>query len=254
MLTRVGSPLVAAVLVAAACAGAGDGPALVVVRDVDAVDLDPATLPSLSPADDPATGPLPAGSVSTPAGPAATGTDEAPVPTPRPLSSPPPDDTIPTNADDRPAVFGLLDALDVFNDCLTGEGFDFIGLPGEGEPSDPRNDPAYGAALASCAARSNIVQALRDTREENADLTPEQIETRNRAYLAWRSCMIGRGWQVPEPVPDADGLLGGNLQGGADGGLQPPPGESLLGSDDLRECADLASDEIDDPTPADASP
>lgn len=229
-------------LAAAACAPSAPSGA-VVVRDVDEIALDPATLPSPAEhtsgpdgaaSDDGAVDPTP--SAGDPAATSDPGSGVAP-------DDDTPTDTIPTNEDDRPAVFGLLDALDAFNTCLDGEGYTFIGLPGEGEPTDPRNDPAYGQALATCAARSGIVQALRATETENADLTPDQIESRNRAYLAWRECMIGRGWQVPEPVPDANGLLGGNLQGGDGGGLQPPPGESLLASDDLRECAEGAADE-----------
>lgn len=242
-LTPVPAGVFAVLAVLAAACAASTPPSTLVVRDVDEVTLDPATLPAAVPAG--ATADAGAGETASPSPTSGeTATPSPPDDTgPAVAAEEAPTDTIPTNADDRPAVFGLLDALDAFNTCLDGEGYAFIGLPGGGEPNDPRNDPAYGSALATCAARSNIVQALRDTQQENADLTPDEIESRNRAYLAWRECMIGRGWQVPEPVPDANGVLGGNLQGGDGGGLQPPPGESLLGSDDLRECAEGAADE-----------
>ena len=50
--------------------------------------------------------------------------------------------------------------------------------------------------------------------------------------------MIGRGWGIPAPTPNAKGLLFsfGGTSGGT-GGFKPPPGQSLLSSSDLQACA-----------------
>jgi hypothetical protein len=156
------------------------------------------------------------------------------------------DTTIPLNESDEPASAKLLKALGVFNACLDDEGVEFIGAPSPDNPAT--NDPAYVDALSTCAARSNIVQALAEAESENQDLSPEEIEERNESYLLWRDCMIDRGWNIPEPVPDAEGRLF-SFGGGGDGGaqLEPPPGENLLDSEDLAECADEASRELDGP-------
>lgn len=156
------------------------------------------------------------------------------------------DTTIPLNESDEPASAKLLKALGVFNACLDDEGVEFIGAPSPDNPAT--NDPAYVDALSTCAARSNIVQALAEAESENENLSPEEIEERNESYLLWRDCMIDRGWNIPEPVPDAEGRLF-SFGGGGDGGaqLEPPPGENLLDSDDLAECADQASRELDAP-------
>jgi hypothetical protein len=47
--------------------------------------------------------------------------------------------------------------------------------------------------------------------------------------------MIGRGWGVPEPKPDAKGAL---FSFSATGGPQitPPPGQNILSSPDLQAC------------------
>ncbi|MFQ5556068.1 MAG: hypothetical protein ACE5GB_00920 [Acidimicrobiales bacterium] len=154
--------------------------------------------------------------------------------------------TIPLNDDDQPALLGLLDALAVFNTCLDAEGFELIGLPDPtADPADPVNDTAYLAALQRCAARSDIQDALDATQAEQDNLTPTEIEQRNQGYLLWRECMIGRGWGIPEPVPDANGLLGA-FGAGTAGALEPPPGEDVLSSDDLRECTERAVSELAD--------
>ena len=95
----------------------------------------------------------------------------------------------------------------------------FIGVPDGKNPNSPANNPDYIKALSTCAAKSNIVQALKDQQAAQDNLTPAQIETQNKGYLEWRDCMIGRGWGIPKPKPDAKGRL---FSFGAGGGSSVP--------------------------------
>jgi hypothetical protein len=55
--------------------------------------------------------------------------------------------------------------------------------------------------------------------------------------------MIGKGWGIPEPVPDERGRLfsiGGAAQGGGPQ-FEAPAGESLLDSDDFSDCIEEVS-------------
>ena len=61
--------------------------------------------------------------------------------------------------------------------------------------------------MSKCAAKSNILQALKDYGTFQDNLTPDEIKVQNKGYLAWRECMIGRGWGIPEPKPDSKGRL-----------------------------------------------
>ncbi len=83
----------------------------------------------------------------------------------------------------------------------------FIGAPDASNPESPTNDPDYIKALSTCAARSGIVQTLQAAQAEQDTLTPAQIKERNKGYLAWRDCMIKRGWGIPKPTPDSKGRL-----------------------------------------------
>jgi hypothetical protein len=132
----------------------------------------------------------------------------------------------------------MFTALSKFRKCLDDAGVKFIGAPDQSNPDSPTNDPNYVQSLSTCAARSQIVQALQAVQADNQNLTPAEIETRNKGYLKWRSCMIDRGWKIPKPTPDAEGKLfsiggGGNNQPQ----IVPPPGKDLLSSKDLQECA-----------------
>jgi hypothetical protein len=132
----------------------------------------------------------------------------------------------------------MFTALSKFRKCLEDTGTKFIGAPDQSNPDSPTNDPNYVQNLSTCAARSQIVQAMQALQADNQNLTPAEIETRNKGYLKWRSCMIDRGWKIPKPTPDAEGKLfsiggGGNNQPQ----IEPPPGKDLLSSKDLEECA-----------------
>ena len=101
----------------------------------------------------------------------------------------------------------LFTAIGIFQSCLTGMGVKFIGAPSAGDPNSAANNPTYLKSLATCAAQSNIVQALKTEQTAQDNLTPKQVKVENEDYLKWRNCMIGRGWQIPTPTPNAKGLL-----------------------------------------------
>jgi hypothetical protein len=131
----------------------------------------------------------------------------------------------------------FFQATSAFSSCLKGLGVKFIGAPNPADPSSPSNDPSYLKSLETCAAQSHIVQALKDFQAAQDKLTPQQIQQENKDYLRWRTCMIGRGWQVPKPVPDSQGRLFSLGSSGANGPqLVPPAGQSVLDSPDIQDC------------------
>jgi hypothetical protein len=146
-------------------------------------------------------------------------------------------DTIPlASADPQTKFFA---ALSSFSSCLRGLGVKFIGVPDASNPKSPTNDPNYLKALSTCAAKSNILAALKDYGSFQDNLTPDQIKLQNKGYLKWRECMIGRGWGIPEPKPDSKGRL---FSIGGSGGtnvpnFKPPPGEDIVTSTDVQACA-----------------
>jgi hypothetical protein len=135
----------------------------------------------------------------------------------------------------------LFTSIGVFQQCLTGMGQSFIGIPNPSDPGSATDNPAYIKALTTCAAKSKILQALKSAQSAQDNLTPAQVKAENKDYLLWRKCMIARGWGIPEPKPNQKGLLfsfsGGGGGGGATGGFTPPPGQNLLSSPDLQACA-----------------
>jgi len=138
----------------------------------------------------------------------------------------------------------LFSAIGVFQSCLSSLGVTFIGAPNPSDPSSPANNPGYLKNLGTCATKSNILQALKAAQSAQDNLTAAQVQKENKAYLRWRKCMIGRGWQIPQPTPNAKGLLfsfGGTGGGGTGAsGFKAPPGQSLFNSSDLQECAAVA--------------
>jgi hypothetical protein len=130
----------------------------------------------------------------------------------------------------------LLIAFGKFRDCLGDLGVKFIGAPDGSNPESPTNDPAYLEALGTCAARSNIVQALQAAQSAEENLTPAQIKERNKGYLRWRDCMIKRGWDIPKPTPDSQGRLF-SFTGGSGPELNPPAGKDVFTSKDIEQCA-----------------
>jgi len=146
--------------------------------------------------------------------------------------------TIPLAKQDPSTEF--FQATGAFSSCLKGLGVTFIGAPNPKDPSSPANDPNYLKSLSTCAAQSHIVQALKDFQTSQNNLTPKQIQQENQSFLLWRTCMIGRGWTIPQPTPDSKGRL--FSVGGGGGGLQmtPPPGESPINSPDIQACSTQA--------------
>ncbi len=149
--------------------------------------------------------------------------------------------------DKTDATSDVMSAFGKFRSCLEDLGVKFIGGPNASDPNSPTNDPAYIDALTTCAARSNIVQAMEAASAEEENLTPAEIKERNEGYLVWRKCMIQRGWKIPMPTPDAKGRLvsfgGGGGDGGEGGGpqMEAPPGKDLMTSGDLEQCAEKAT-------------
>jgi hypothetical protein len=135
----------------------------------------------------------------------------------------------------------LFTAIGTFQSCLKGLGVTFAGAPDPNNPNSPTNNPSYLKSLGTCAAQSNIVQALKAEQTAQDNLTPKQVASENKIYIKWRACMIGRGWKVPPPKPDAKGALFSFGTGGSGGPqLTPPPGQSLLSSPDIEACVGLA--------------
>ncbi len=144
----------------------------------------------------------------------------------------------------------LFTATGIFQSCLSNLGVTFVGAPNPSDPSSPANNPGYLKNLVTCATKSNILQALKAVQSAQDNLTPSQVKKENKDYLVWRKCMIARGWGIPQPTPNAKGLLfsfggtggGGSSSGGSGAGLgfKPPPGQSLLNSSDLQQCAAVA--------------
>jgi hypothetical protein len=149
------------------------------------------------------------------------------------------DDTVPLAQDDPQTAF--FKAVRVFQECLDDLGTTFIGVPDASNPASPTNDPAYLRDLGTCAAKSNILQALQDVQKAQDAMTPAEIETQNEGYLDWRECMIGRGWGIPKPKPDEKGRL--FSFGGSNGppAFTPPPGQDAFSSPDFQECIDEVS-------------
>lgn len=134
----------------------------------------------------------------------------------------------------------LFQSIGVFQSCLDADGFEFIGIPGQAstDPDAPVNQQPYIDSLIACAARSQIQERIAAVDAAQADLTPEEIEDQNRQFVEFRDCMIGRGWDIPEPVPNERGLLFGGL--GQTSEWTGPPGETLAETDDVGECTSQA--------------
>jgi hypothetical protein len=146
-------------------------------------------------------------------------------------------DTIPLAQDDPQTKF--FKATGQFQSCLKANGTKFIGAPDQSKPDAPANNPDYVKSLTTCAAQSKIVQALQEMQAAQDKLTPEQIQEQNKQYLRWRTCMIGKGWDIAKPTPDAKGRLF-SFSAGAASQIKPPPGKDLFSSGDIQDCASQA--------------
>ena len=188
------------VVLSTACSGSDD--ARVVVRDLDDISvLSPAEVAAIR-----ATIPSNAGS-------SAAGTaSETAASSDDPIDdsvdggeSESSDTTIPLNQDDRPAELKLFDAYAKFKGCIEDAGETI-----RGNLQDPNNpayqDPAYAELVQTCAARSKIIDALRETAQARGDLSPDEVRTRNEAFERLSECLKKRGWTIETRV-DEKGLI-----------------------------------------------
>ncbi len=129
----------------------------------------------------------------------------------------------------------FFEAVGIFTSCLDADGYEFMGLPDEAAgPDAPQNAPAYLTALQQCATRSDILNKMQAADDARGEFSPEEIETQNRGYLQFRDCMVGRGWGIPEPTPNEDGLLFAGFQQATT--WTAPDGETISSTDDTSEC------------------
>ncbi len=209
------------VLVAAACGGGDDsseGPLIISADDDTLIELpDSDEVVELDDAAEPAEEDSDSEDAAEGSEESSTDADEAP------------DDTIPLAEEDGGAV-ALLDKLAEFNACLAREGHEFMGIPGQDpDPAAPSNQPAYLDALIKCNTETGIQQAFQESQAADANLTPEEIEERNEAFVVVVDCLRGKGWDIEDPVPNSDGLL----QPSQDGFASP---DGSINTDEITDC------------------
>ncbi len=116
--------------------------------------------------------------------------------------------TIPlAEEEDTPGV-KLLDALDRFNSCLSGEGYEWIGPPNPESGADaPENNMDYFRALTTCNSRTGISTVFQEFQASRTGLDPDEIEQQNENFIDLTDCLRRKGWEIPELTPDENGLL-----------------------------------------------
>lgn len=134
-----------------------------------------------------------------------------------PSTDPESADTIPLNEDNRPAELKLFDAFSQFSGCLKDSGETI-----RGDLQDPNNpayqDPAYLEIIQKCAARSDIVNVLNEVSTTRANLTPDEIKTRNEGFVLLSDCLKKKGWKIDTSI-DSSGLINPTTFQSADGDL-----------------------------------
>ena len=125
--------------------------------------------------------------------------------------------TIPLNEDNRPPEVKLFAAYQKFNECIKADGYKI-----EGNLQDPNNpalkDPDYVASLTKCAARSDILGALRASQEAQAKLTPDEVQKRNENFKKISDCLKKRGWTIETSV-GSNGIVQPKVFMSPDGGI-----------------------------------
>ncbi|MEM9464998.1 MAG: hypothetical protein AAGA90_06480 [Actinomycetota bacterium] len=222
-----GAVMAAITIIATACGGGGDDDASgdIVLRTQGDIEVD---------ADDVADTTTTAAPAAAGAG-AAEGDEEAVEPTADATTST--STTLPQ--EEQSEGEALFEAVSVFQSCLDAEGYEFIGIPDPTLGDVPQNAQPYIDALIACAARSQVQERLAEADAAQADLTPEEVEEQNRQYVAFRDCMIGRGWNIPDPVPNEYGLLFPGFAAAA--AWEGPPGEDIAQTDDVGDCTSEAN-------------
>ena len=148
------------------------------------------------------------------------------------------EDTIPTDEEEDPDS-EFFEAVGDFMACLTTEGYGFIGIPNDDDPTAPVNDPGYLEALGGCAASTQILSKM-EAAEDTSNLTALEIEESNRLFGEFVDCLKGRGWTIPDPTPDENGVLQPPYIEIARDWI-PPDGTSIIdddsfNTDDFAEC------------------
>ena len=135
-------------------------------------------------------------------------------------------DTIPLNKDNRPPELKLFDAFSEFSSCIKDSGETI-----RGDLQDPNNpayqDPAYLEVVQKCAARSDIVNILNEVSTTRANLTPDEIKTRNEAFVVLSDCLKKKGWKIDTSI-DSSGLINPTTFQSADGDLNQRDLDSCL--------------------------
>ena len=99
----------------------------------------------------------------------------------------------------------LSTALTTFGTCLDENGFSFIGLPGQGNPD--ADEAKYISALIACNAVSGISGVLQEQNDRQQDLTAAQKQSLNENARDLIECMLDRGWEFGDLVPNQSGIL-----------------------------------------------
>ena len=138
----------------------------------------------------------------------------------------------------------LFSAVATFQSCLTGRGVTFQGAPDPKNPSSPANDPNYVKSLVDVRGAEQDPPGPQDGAERAGQPDSGSGEEGEQGVPAVAQVHAGRGWGIPQPTPNAKGLLfsfGGS--GGQEPQFTPPPGQNLISSPDLEACAAKAQGE-----------
>jgi len=145
------------------------------------------------------------------------------------------DSTVPQNVDDRPAELKLFEAYANFKSCIEDAGETI-----RGNLQDPTNpafqDPAYAELIQTCAARSKIIDALRETAQARGDLSPDEVRTRNEAFKSLSECLKKRGWTIETRV-DEKGLINPSRFESPDGTLDQRDLDQCLSETGIADAA-----------------
>lgn len=143
------------------------------------------------------------------------------------------DSTIPLNEDNRPPELKLFDAFAKFRSCIEDAGETI-----RGNLQDPNNpayqDPEYRELIETCAARSKILEALREANTARAELTPDEIEVRNEAFKLLSECLKKRGWTIESSV-DEKGLITPSRFASPDGSIDQRDIEQCLSETGIND-------------------
>ena len=126
-------------------------------------------------------------------------------------------DTVPLNKDNRPPELRLFDAYAKFKSCIEDTGNTI-----QGNLQDPNNpaykDPEYVKVITTCAARTDIIEILQEMQATRADLNPEEVETRNKAFKLLEACLKEKDWKI-ETTTDKIGLINPSVFQSPDGSI-----------------------------------